>query len=129
MSFEFDVINCEKYQNFLNNLEDVDYLTVTPRNLPKEFPLDINVSSCVLSSRFLFPIIKNSSINFIKISRYKNYAEKIKKFEVREDDIWLISYPKSGTTWTQEMIWLLKNNIDFEAAQKEILLYRFPFLE
>lgn len=34
-----------------------------------------------------------------------------------------------GTTWTQEMIWLLTNNIDFEKANSTYLHLRFPFLE
>uniref|UniRef100_A0A1B6LQI8 Sulfotransferase domain-containing protein n=1 Tax=Graphocephala atropunctata TaxID=36148 RepID=A0A1B6LQI8_9HEMI len=32
-------------------------------------------------------------------------------------------------TWTQEMVWLLKNDIDFDAAKSKYLYMRFPFLE
>jgi hypothetical protein len=33
-----------------------------------------------------------------------------------------------GTTWTQEMTWVIGNNLDFEGA-KVPLPERFPFLE
>lgn len=34
----------------------------------------------------------------------------------------------TGTTWTQEMVWCIANNVDLMAAEK-LLLKRFPFLE
>ncbi|EEB14513.1 conserved hypothetical protein [Pediculus humanus corporis] len=61
-------------------------------------------------------------------SHYGNYADKVENFEVRNEDVWVISYPKTGTTWTQEMVWCIMNNLDFEKA-KEFLPERFPFLE
>jgi len=59
---------------------------------------------------------------------YKKYAESIENLEVRGSDTWVCSYPKTGTTWTQEMVWLIGNDVDFEAA-KVPLDERFPFLE
>ncbi|XP_077289157.1 luciferin sulfotransferase-like isoform X3 [Arctopsyche grandis] len=47
---------------------------------------------------------------------------------VHHDDVWICSFPKCGTTWTQEMVWLLGHNFDYEKA-KEFLPARFPFLE
>ncbi|KAF5291377.1 hypothetical protein FQA39_LY03528 [Lamprigera yunnana] len=59
---------------------------------------------------------------------YLDYAECIKNFEIRNDDIIVASHPKSGTTWTQEMVWLIENNFDYVGAQVH-LDERFPFLE
>ena len=33
--------------------------------------------------------------------RMPEVAKKIYNFKVRPDDIWIITYPKCGTTWTQ----------------------------
>lgn len=60
---------------------------------------------------------------------YRNYAERILNLEVRKDDVWVVTFPKCGTTWTQEMVWLLGNNLDFEKAKEEYLYKRFMFLD
>ena len=31
-------------------------------------------------------------------------AHRIYNFELREDDIFILSYPKTGTTWTIELV-------------------------
>ena len=54
--------------------------------------------------------------------------ERIRNFKVKPDDIWIVTYPKSGTTWTQEMIWQIVNNVDRERGQLP-LFTRTPFLE
>ena len=55
--------------------------------------------------------------------------ERIKNMEIFEDDIWVITFPKCGTTWTQEIVWLLNNNLDYEAARNTFIDVRFPFIE
>ena len=37
-------------------------------------------------------------------------AARIYNLEVRSDDIWVVSYPKTGTSLTLEMVWLMVNN-------------------
>lgn len=60
--------------------------------------------------------------------RYAEMAEEILNWEVFDSDLWISSFPKTGTTWTQEMTWMIGNNIDIEGG-KENLGVRFPFLE
>ncbi|XP_053680116.1 luciferin sulfotransferase [Anopheles nili] len=62
-------------------------------------------------------------------SRFKQYAECLYSFEARPDDIWVATFPRSGTTWTQEMVWLICNGLNFAAAESVPLTQRFPFLE
>ena len=49
--------------------------------------------------------------------------------EVFEDDIWISSFPKCGTTWTQEMVWNIVHDLDFQTAKSSKLDRRIPFLE
>lgn len=42
----------------------------------------------------------------VMIKKYMDlYANRVKNMEVFEDDVWVCSFPKCGTTWTQELIW------------------------
>lgn len=59
---------------------------------------------------------------------YEDYALKLYTFPLRTTDVFVASYPKCGTTWTQEMVWLLIHNMDYDGA-KVALDTRFPFLE
>jgi hypothetical protein len=73
---------------------------------------------------------KNPKNNCVLIQKYAYFsAKKIKNFEVFDDDVWVISFPKCGTTWTQEMVWLLNNDLDYETALSVGHERRFPFIE
>ncbi len=62
-------------------------------------------------------------------SKYKNFKDALKNFEVFTDDVWSITFPKTGSTWTQEMVWLLGNNLDYSAARNVRLMDRCPFID
>ncbi|XP_055692434.1 luciferin sulfotransferase-like isoform X2 [Lutzomyia longipalpis] len=53
----------------------------------------------------------------------------IQSLDGRASDVWVVSFPKCGTTWCQEMVWLLDNNLDFEGAKSTLLTDRFAYLE
>ncbi|KAK6620455.1 hypothetical protein RUM44_006856 [Polyplax serrata] len=89
--------------------EDIKNNSIASRTSNPE--LAIHPSGCVLTYNF------------------KNNFSKVRDFEVFPDDVWIVTYPKCGTTWTQEMVWLLKNNLDFETAKSTHLRERSPFLE
>lgn len=52
----------------------------------------------------------------------------IESFNVREDDTWCITYPKSGTTWTEEIISLICSD-NIEATRSKQLAERVLHLE
>lgn len=62
-------------------------------------------------------------------AKYQRYAQQIADFEVRPDDVWIVTFPKCGTTWTQEMVWLVDNDLDYATARRRYLTERFAFFE
>ncbi|XP_060651475.1 uncharacterized protein LOC132788162 [Drosophila nasuta] len=63
------------------------------------------------------------------LSPAKSVPDAIHDMEVFEDDVWIVTNPKSGTTWMQELVWLLMNDCNFEAALTKDLELRSPYLE
>ncbi|XP_046383782.1 luciferin sulfotransferase-like isoform X2 [Ischnura elegans] len=60
---------------------------------------------------------------------YAAFAASIQELESRPDDVWVASFPKCGTTWTQEMVWCICNDLNFEHAKSIAIRLRFPFVE
>ncbi|KAI9563465.1 hypothetical protein GHT06_010928 [Daphnia sinensis] len=74
-------------------------------------------------------LTKSEPGNFVMTPMYAENAEKIYRMKPRSDDVWLLTFPKCGTTWTSELLWLLKNDCDTDTAAKIPLHARAPFLE
>ena len=55
----------------------------TEKQLP--FPSDYKFSQCFLPKKYL------------------TQANRIENFPVNADDVWVVSFPKAGTTWTLNM--------------------------
>ncbi|KAF5271010.1 hypothetical protein FQR65_LT05360 [Abscondita terminalis] len=68
----------------------------------------------------------NGQVIFGKIEKlYRS----IESFEVRDEDVFVLAFPKTGSRWTQEMVWLILNNLDYKRAQEIMLPDRSPFFE
>lgn len=61
--------------------------------------------------------------------RYRDISEQVKNLKVRSDDVFLCSYPRTGSTWLQEILWLLGNDLDFDKAKAVMQQVRNPTLE
>ncbi|XP_071949953.1 sulfotransferase 1E1-like [Antedon mediterranea] len=55
--------------------------------------------------------------------------EAMKTFEVRNDDVYVISFPKSGTTWLQEIVSMIYYEADVEKITSIHVEERVPHLE
>ena len=55
-------------------------------------------------------------------------AEEVEKMYNRPldpSDIWVVTFPKCGGSWTQEMVWLLANELDYEGAKTVLTPVRY----
>ncbi|KAG5669587.1 hypothetical protein PVAND_017474 [Polypedilum vanderplanki] len=95
--------------------------TIRPKD--ENLHLDLLLSIKTTNEKFKdFP-------HLITYDFFLNGIDKLKDFELFEDDVLLCGYMRSGTTMMQEMIWLILNNFDFDRAKNVIRSERFPNFE
>ncbi|RZB38923.1 Sulfotransfer 1 domain containing protein [Asbolus verrucosus] len=61
----------------------------------------------------------------------KNYSEMktvIDELEISDTDIVVAGFPRSGTTWLSELVWLISHELDYENATKHVF-ERVPLLD
>ncbi|KAJ8725832.1 hypothetical protein PYW08_004015 [Mythimna loreyi] len=66
---------------------------------------------------------------YIVFKNYKKDAANIYNMPLRPTDVFVVSYQRSGTTWTQELVWLIENDLNYEKAAELPLTKRYPFLD
>merc|ERR1719334_475431 len=72
---------------------------------------------------------KFGDVGYTVFKGKRHLLKKIQQLKVTEKDIWVVTYPRSGTTWTQEMIWAILNGLKFEEARKIDIDKKFYFLD
>ncbi|MBZ3878700.1 Amine sulfotransferase [Sciurus carolinensis] len=75
-----------------------------------------------------------------KLFKYKGYnferslvkihiVESVDDFEIRDDDVFIITYPKSGTIWTQQILSLIYFEGHRNRTEDTVTMDRAPFFE
>ncbi|XP_046807458.1 sulfotransferase 1C4-like [Lucilia cuprina] len=76
------------------------------------------------------PLKKNWSQTWCTLpAHFDKVFDEILNFELRKDDVFVVTFMKCGTTWMQECAWLLLNNLDFEKSKEAAVMIRSPFIE
>lgn len=90
--------------------------------------IKVNVPEARPTSRFGASVLYQfGGYNFHP--RAYEILSKIDKLVFRDDDLILSMFPKSGSTWLSECIYLIVNQYKYEAASKESIEYRFPQID
>lgn len=58
-----------------------------------------------------------------------NEWQRIQGFQARPDDLLICTYPKSGTTWIQEIVDMIQQDGDLEKCKRAPVHSRHPFIE
>ena len=99
----------------------VNKFKLVPKSLDKEFQ--------DLFPTFSDGLVRGEPGGFIMPASFIDGADKIRQIRPRKNDVWIVTFPKSGTTWVTEMLWLLKNGLNYEEAASKYLLYRVIYVE
>ncbi|XP_022120487.2 sulfotransferase 1B1 [Pieris rapae] len=97
----------------------------------EKYPYEIKVVKMeVEGTAHKFPVIvRVGPKGYVFPENFQHAAVDIYNMEVRPSDVFVASFPRSGTTWTQDMVWLIVSNLDYERALKVPLTERYAFLE
>ena len=61
-------------------------------------------------------------------SSIKNHYWRVYTMPLRQDDVWIVTHPRCGTTWTQEIIWHIMTGVQLDTA-KVPLIDRSPYID
>ncbi|XP_067840818.1 amine sulfotransferase-like isoform X1 [Heptranchias perlo] len=67
--------------------------------------------------------------NFVSTIYTKEHLEQLEHFQIHDTDVFIVTYPKSGTIWMQQIISLIYSDGDPTAVQSKPAYERVPWIE
>uniref|UniRef100_T1GI32 Sulfotransferase domain-containing protein n=1 Tax=Megaselia scalaris TaxID=36166 RepID=T1GI32_MEGSC len=97
----------------------------------EEIPcIPFKLGSLSVDTGNIIPLEKDWSKRFTVVTDYlSENIDQIINFEGKEDDVYVVTMSKSGTTWMLETAWLVLNDFNFEEGSTTLLMDRAPYLE
>ncbi|XP_038064820.1 sulfotransferase 1C3-like [Patiria miniata] len=85
----------------------------------------------VLSRRFSdeFPRVLSDYEGVPLFPEVDEVVKELKTYDVREDDCWVVTYPKAGTTWVQEIVSCVMHDGNLEAVNGRHTIFRVPYID
>ncbi|KAG7470153.1 hypothetical protein MATL_G00136480 [Megalops atlanticus] len=74
-------------------------------------------------------LITYKGFNLIRNVHEEVHLHKLEKFEIRENDIFIITYPKSGTTWMQYILALMYHSDQLNGEHSKRIMEVVPWIE
>ncbi|XP_039595285.1 amine sulfotransferase-like [Polypterus senegalus] len=81
------------------------------------------------SPSFNSSIIKYKGFRFINFCYNEKHIDSLETFETRGSDVFVVTYPKSGTVWTQQIMSLICPDEDRTGEELMNNNLRFPWIE
>ncbi|KAJ0180699.1 hypothetical protein K1T71_004103 [Dendrolimus kikuchii] len=101
----------------------------------KDFPYEIrdleqnNKEKLLKSFNSTYDYIRIGPKGYVLFKKYETEAASIYNMKIRPTDVIVASYQRSGTTWLQELVWMVLNDVDFERSNAVPLVERYSFLD
>ncbi|GIY63316.1 sulfotransferase 1C4 [Caerostris extrusa] len=76
-----------------------------------------------------YPLVKVRGLLLPEFFLLPDVVEKVIDYKPNKDDIFIVTYPKCGTTWTQFLVWEIMHKGAFPPSPNQMMFQHIPFLE
>ncbi|KAG2468620.1 RWDD1 protein, partial [Polypterus senegalus] len=109
--------------------QDMDDLELEDDDDPDFNPANLDSTMTEIEQMPDFRLIDHKGYKIITNIHSPEELEKLEDGEVYDDDLFVVTYPKSGTIWMQQIMTLIDAKGDLSASQSKLTSECFPWVE